>query len=423
MRGPILFGGAVVLLFFVGFGAWAATAPLTSGAIAPGVVSPDAQRKPVQHFEGGIVKSVLVRENQRVEAGQLLLTLDPIRAEANFAGQQGQWLRLLVTRARLAAEAAGADEWAVPPAVEGIEDSDLLDFVAAERRSFDSRRATLAQQEQIMERRIEQLQSEISAVEAESVGLGTQLNLTAAELLDKQRLLEQQLISRSEVLVLQREVARLESARASNDARIARAMQSIEETRLNWLQTRESHAEEVARLATQVNDSIAQLGEGMTSSSDALDRTSIRSSVAGVVLNLTTQTPGSVVRPGETIMEIVPVDEEMVVFARLAPKDIDLVTVGLQAHVTLIPFASRNLRPLAGEVIAVAADSKVDEASRQAFYEVRVRVSPEELAQHPGMYLAPGMPADVTIVTGERTLLQYLVDPFIKSLGSAFIYD
>lgn len=423
MRGPILMGLAVIGLFFGVFGFWAATAPLVSGAIASGVVSPDSNRKAIQHLEGGITQAIVVKENQVVKAGQLLLTLNPVRAEASFSGQQVQWLRLLVTRARLEAEASEATDWAVPPEVVNVEDAGMQGFIASERRSFESRQASRDQEQQILGRRVEQLQSEISSVEAETAGLTTQLGLIEDELGDKQNLLDQQLVSRSEVNALRREMARLQSAIAANGARIAKAGQSIEETRLQMLQSRESYFEEVAQQASKVNDSIAQLGESMTSSGDALQRTEIHSPVDGTVINLRTQTEGEVVRPGETIMEVVPRNDDLIVVAKLAPKYIDLVVVDQAAHVTIIPFAGRDSLPLNGKVVAVAADLKTDEANKQSYYEVRVRIPPEELARHQGVYLSPGMPADVTVVAGERTMLEYLFEPFLKSLQSAFVYD
>lgn len=423
MRGPILLGIAVIALFFGALGFWAATAPLVSGAIASGQVSPDSNRKAIQHLEGGITQQIFVKENQEVKAGQLLMTLNPVRAEASFSGQQVQWLRLLVTRARLEAEASEASDWTVPPEVVDVEDAGMQAFIASERRSFETRQASRSQQQQILGRRVEQLQSEISSVQAETAGLATQQALIEDELRDKQNLLDQQLVSRSEVNALRRELARLESAIAANGARVAKAGQSIEETRLQMLQSRESYFEEVAQQASKVNDTIAQLGESMASTGDALQRTEIHSPVDGTVINLRTQTAGEVVRPGETIMEVVPRNDDLIIVARLAPQYIDLVTVDQAAHVTIIPFASRNSLPLNGKVLAVAADLKMDEASKQSYYEIRVRIPPEELAHHKGVYLSPGMPADVTVVAGERTMLQYLFEPFIKSLQSAFVYD
>jgi HlyD family secretion protein len=423
LRAPTVFGGVVVVLFFAVLGGWAALAPLSSGAIAPGVVSPDSNRKVIQHLEGGIIRTVHVREGQTVRAGDKLITLESTRAEATFSSREEQWLRLLVIRARLEAQATSATEMVLPPELAEISDQGFLDFVKTQQQLFTIRQTTITQQEAIFERQIEQLGSEIDSVAAETAGMYRQIELLTDELVDKESLLASQLVSRSVVLNLQREQARLESAIAANGARIARANQSIEETKLSLLQAREKYRDQVAEESTRTNNEIAQIDEDMIATGDVLRRTEIVSPVDGVVLNFRNQTTGGVVRPGEAIMDVVPVGEDMIIIARLPPKDIDVVHVGLSAHVTLVPFASRNALPLNGEVTQVAADSTLDEATRQHYYEVRVRVGLDELARHDGYYMSPGMPADVTVVTGERTMLEYLVDPFLRSIRSAFVTD
>ncbi|QDZ10701.1 HlyD family type I secretion periplasmic adaptor subunit [Devosia ginsengisoli] len=422
-RGPVLFGTAVVVLFFGVFGTWAALAPLSSGAIAHGVVSPDSERRVIQHLEGGIIRQVHVREGQQVQAGDPLVTLESTRAEATFSSRRQQWLRLIAMRARVQAQQADLEAIEFPPEVLESTSPDVVAFVTNQQQTFEIRRTALEQQRSIFERQIEQLGSEVAAIEAENVGLNTQITLIDQEEADKNSLLERQLISRSEVLALQREQARLRSAIASNTARIAQAGQSIEEIRLALLQAGENYRNEVADEATQVNNEIAQIDEDMVATGDVLRRTEILSPVDGFVLNLRSQTTGGVIRGGDPIMDIVPLGDDLIVVARLNPQDIDAVTVGLRAHLTLVPFANRNTLPLNGEVIQIAADATVEERSGTSYYEMRVRVPSEELVLHEGMYLSPGMPADVTVVTGERTLLQYLVQPFIRSLGSAFVYD
>jgi HlyD family type I secretion membrane fusion protein len=423
LRGPSRLGIATVVGFFVVLGGWAATAPLSSGAIAPGIVSPDSNRKLIQHLEGGIIRIVHVREGERVKAGDPLITLEATRAAASFSAREQQWLRLLVVRARLEAQQQDRDALRLPPEVVGLNDVALDDYIETQRAMLAGRQATARQEVAIHERKIEQLRSEIVSIEAESAGMLAQRELIEKELVDKQKLLAAQLIPQSSVLGLQREAARLDSAVASNTARIARAGQSIEETRLAILQAREKYLDGVAQESTSVNNELAQIDEDMVASGDVLRRTSITSPVDGIVLNFRNQTPGGVIRAGEPIMDVVPVDDDPIIIARLQPRDIDVVHTGLKAQVTLLPFASRNSLPLNGEVVHVAPDSTLDEATRQYHYEVRVRVSVEELAKHKGFYMSPGMPANVTVVTGERTMLQYLFDPFVRSIKSAFVYD
>ncbi|MGV8833379.1 MAG: HlyD family type I secretion periplasmic adaptor subunit [Devosia sp.] len=422
-RGPILFGAAVVLLFFGAFGTWATTAPLTSGAIAHGVVNPDSSRRVIQHLEGGIIREVHVHEGQHVATGDPLVTLESTRAEANFSSRHSQWLRLIAMRARIIAQQLDNGSIAFPPEVLGATDPEVAAFVANQQQTYEIRRKTLEQQRAIFARKIEQLESEAASIQAENAGLGTQITLIDQETADKSSLLDQQLVSRSEVLALQREQARLRSAIASNEARIAQTGQSIEEVRLSLLQAGEAYRNEVADEATKINNEIAQIDEDMVSTGDVLRRTEILSPVDGIVLNLRSQTTGGVIRAGDPIMEIVPLNDDLIVVARLNPRDIDVVAVGMHAHLSLVPFANRSTLPLNGEVTQVAADATVDDRTGASYYEIRVRVPAEDLAAHEGMYLSPGMPADVTVVTGERTMLQYLTMPFLRSLGSAFVYD
>jgi HlyD family type I secretion membrane fusion protein len=423
LRGPTVFGIAIVVLFFGLFGVWAAMAPLSSGAIASGVVSPDSANPAVQHLEGGIIEAIHVRTGEQVKAGQLLMTLQATRAQAGLTAQQQQMLRLQIVNARVNALLQGLDSMPVPAELADYPSAELDEFVASQKSLFESRRILFAQQNEIFERQKEQFGSEIDALRAQNDGLTQQVLLIGLELIDKQRLLDQQLIQRSEVLELQRLQAAHSSTVAANEANIARAGQRIQEIELAMLQEAEAFRREVASEGTDVNNQIAQLKQELVASSDQVARNDVRSPVDGVVLNMRHERAGGVVAPGETIMDIVPLNEGMVMLVRLAPNDIDSVAVGLTAHVTLAPFANRNALPLNGEVIQVAADSTVDERSGMAFYEVRVQVSPEEIARHDGMYLSPGMPADVTIVTGERTMLQYLLEPFLRSVRNAFVYD
>lgn len=423
LRWTFWFGMLIVALFFGAFGTWAAIAPLSSGAIASGIVSPDSSRKVIQHLEGGIVRTIHVRENQRVAVGDPLITLESARATASVSSSRGRWLRLLVVRARLDAHDSGNEIIELPAAIKGVADPELLSFVANQQHLFETQHRTLIQQDEIYARRIEQFESEIQSLEAEIASFTTQKGLIDTDLANVEKLLEQQLVAMPQVSALRREQARLQGVMASSQSSIARARQSIEETKLSILQGHETFRIQIADEATQVNNEIAVLEQELGSGEDVLRRTEILSPVNGIVLNLRAKTVGGVVLPGEPIMDVVPTGDDMIVVARLAPRDIELVTIGLQAHVSLLPFASRNLLPLNGTVIEIAADSTLDEATRQHYYEIRVNVPASELAKHENLYMSPGMPADVTIVTGTRTMLQYLAEPMLRAIRNAFIYD
>lgn len=422
LRAPALVGAIIVVVFFGAFGGWAAYAPLSSGAIASGVVNPDSSRQVVQHLEGGIIRTIHVRENQRVSAGDPLITLEDTRAAASFSATREQYLRLLVIRARLDAHAMGSDTIKMPVEVEGNDDPALAAFVANQQHLFETERRTQQQQTEIYERRIGQLESEIQSVTAEIGGNTTQKALIDGDLKDVESLLAQQLVPRGQVSALRREQARLVASIAAAEAQIARARQAIEESRLSILRAAENFLIEIADDAAEINNQIVVMAQDMHSGEDVLRRTVITSPVDGVVLNLMFKTPGGVVGPGDPIMHVVPVNDDMIIVARLQPRDIELVHEGLEARVSLLPFASRNLLPLVGVVTDVSADSSFDEVSRQHFYQIRVQVPASELAGQ-GIFMTPGMPADVTVVTGARTMLQYLAEPFMRAVRTAFVYD
>lgn len=423
LKGPFWTGIFIVLLFFGVFGGWAAVAPLSSGAIAVGVVNPNSSRQVIQHLEGGIVRTIHVREGQRVRAGDPLITLEDTRAAAAFSASRDQYLRLLVIRARLDAHNQGAQVMTMPAEVAGNNDPDLAAFIANQKHLFETEARTQQQQADIYARRIEQLQSEINAVASENDGLRTQKSLVDADLVDVESLLEKQLVPRAQASALRREQARLIAAIGSGEAQIARANQAIEEAKLSVLRARESFLIEIADDASEINNQIVVIEQDLESGEDVLRRTVIASPMDGIVLDMRVRTVGGIVRPGETIMEVVPVDDDMIIVARLSPRDIDLVHQGLEARVTLLPFASRNLLPLKGEVIDVGADSVFDEAARQYYYEIRIRVPASEVEKHAGLFMSPGMPADVTVVTGARTMLQYLAEPLSRAIRNAFVYD
>ncbi|MEM6666005.1 MAG: HlyD family type I secretion periplasmic adaptor subunit [Pseudomonadota bacterium] len=420
-RGPLILGTATLFIFIGVFAAWASMANLASGAVAPGLVSPDSSRKTVQHLEGGIIRTLHVREGDIVDEGDPLVTLEPTQAEATFDARREQWLRLLVIRARLEAHEQGKDFLTFPDEVLASTDISLNQFIGTQTELFQVRRTSLEQEQAILGRQIEQLKDEIQSIEAENNGLRVQLSLIEEEIADKAQLFEKQLMRKSEMLALQRSEAGLTGNIASNDARVSRAQQRIEEIRLAVLQSAEQFRDRVAEEQTGVNNEIAQLEEAMISTRDVLMRTQITSPVSGTVLNMQYKTVGGVVRGGEPILDIVPLGDDLIISARLSPQDIDVVYPGLPARVQLVPFSLRDVQPLNGEVSRVAADSTVDEATGERFFDVRVTVSAEEVAANDSLFLSPGMPAEVIIVTGERTMADYLLEPMLHSFRVAFL--
>lgn len=421
VRGPKLMGYAAILLFFGGFGAWAAIAPLASAAIAPGVVSPDGNRKTVEHLEGGIVREIHVREGDQVHAGQILVTLEDVRARAEFEELRERLVHLVTLEARLLAEQAGADSIASLSALDGVDPAVIEPAMTAQRRLFESRRATLEGREQILAQRIGQLEAEIDGLHEVIAAQDEQLALIGQEIEGVQTLYEKGLSRLPQLLELKRAQADVRADRASNRAQIARHQRAIGETRLQLLTMREQLQEQVAEELSQVRTDLAAVRSQLPSREDVLTRTVVTAPLAGTVMNVRVTTTTGVVEPGEPLLDLVPDAAQLVIDARVKPTDMDTVHAGQGARVLFPAYGQRNLPQIFGQLRSVSADRMADERTGEPYFLAKVEIAPAELARvAPDVALSPGMPADVMILTGERTLLDYLVRPFVESVTKSF---
>ena len=419
--GAVVVGLAVLGLFFGLLGGWAALAPLTSAAVAPGVVKVDSNRKTVQHLEGGIIAALVVQNGDRVGAGDVLVRLDAAQARAGWALLQGQHDALSASAARLAAERDGAAAIAFDgDLVARRDDPEVAAILAGQETVFASRRTTLAGQVDILRQRQEQLEAEIASRRAQLAAAERQQALLGEEIADVALLVDKGLERRTRLLGLQRQQAALEGARGEQQGLIARARQQIGEARLQIINRRNGQIDQVVAELAEVRSRLGELKERLVASRDVLARRAIVSPIAGTVVNLRFFTPGGVIGPGEPILDIVPLDDRLVVEARIRPLDIDVVRPGLAAEVRLTAFKQRTTPTLKGRVAYVSADRLVDGVSGAAYFTARIEIPAGELARLAGVALYPGMPAEVMVVTGRRTALGYLLDPLTASLNRAF---
>ncbi|MFL5338251.1 MAG: HlyD family type I secretion periplasmic adaptor subunit, partial [Geminicoccaceae bacterium] len=405
LRVPLLAGTAIGLSFFAGLGGWAATAPLAGAAIAPAVVAPDGSRKTIQHLEGGIVRRILIQDGSIVAAGQELIELDDTAARAEHAALQDQFRALLATEARLMAEQAGAPTvtFADELLAAARRDPALARVLASETDRLASRRAALADQEAVLAERSTQGEAEIRGLDAQIASGQRQLELIAEETAGVQILLDKGLERKPRLLALERTAAGIDGSVASSHAGIARARQVIAETRQQMRGLESEHAELVARELGEARKARAPIEERLRATADRLARTSITAPVAGTVMGLQVTTPGGVVAAGKPLLDIVPAGAELLLEARVAPVDIDEVHPGLVAQIHLLAYKSRNMPRIEGVVREVSADRLEDPTTHQPYYLARVAVTRDSLPA--GVALSAGMPADVAIVTAERTLL------------------
>lgn len=417
----VLAGLLVFLLFFGGFGLWAATAPLSSAAIAPGTVRVESQRKTVQHLEGGIIDDLLVREGEVVQRGQILVVLDRTQAASRRDALRNQYISLQAEKARLLAERDGAERIEFPRELESARaERRIAEVLAGQEQIFATQRQSLRRQVSILERRIDQLQSQIDGLEAQIDAEQQQLQLIRQETQDVQSLFDKGLERKARLLALQRETARLEGLKADHFAQIARASQAIGEAELQILGLQDRLDASVASDLEEVERKLVDTEEELRAAEDVLNRREIRAPTTGTVINLRFFTTDGVIEPGAPVLDIVPQHDRLIIEAEVSPLDIDVVSAGLDAQVRLTAFKLRNAPMLKGHVIQVSADRLVNERTGSAYYSALIEIDGPEVERVDGLALYPGMPAEVIVETGKRTLLQYLAQPVGDSFVRAF---
>ena len=414
-------GLLVVLITFVGFGGWAALAPLDGAVIAPGQVVVDSENRVVQHLEGGIVAALHVRDGTRVEEGELLLALSDTRSRSELDVIESQLLETLGREARLRAERVAAEEVEFPEALLAEKTEASNNIIRGQISLFESRREALEGQIAIYEQRIDALEQQKRGIRALNTNLAARITSYRQELANWQALFEEELADRTRINEMERELYRLEGERSTNDSTLAELDIKIGETRSELLVTRQNYAEEVSEQLREAQQGIADLSARRIALQDTLRRTSITAPAAGIVVGLQVHTLGAVVRPGETILSIVPEDQHYTIRARVQTADIDRIKVGQLADVRLSAFNQQTHDIVSGELLHISADAFEDEKTGERYYEARVGVTDEgrQTMTEQGMYFFPGMPAETMIRTGERSALQYLLDPVTRMLDRA----
>ncbi len=425
LRGPMIISAFTALLFFGGFGAWAALVPISSGAVAPGRISPDGNRRTVQHLEGGIISQLYVKNGDLVAAGDPLVLLERTRAEAGDTMLAVRQLTLKAMIARLQSEQSNRSEIRYPEELRSQDDPEIVQLRATQDAVFDSRRNSRIATNSALLTQIDQLGSEIDGLSALISSQDTQLSFVNSETATLEALLTEGLTAESRVLDMKRRQAELVGARAENQSKIARARQTISEKQLEIVNVEARLQAEIAEQLDAARLELSSVTTERSASSDVLNRTAVTAPVSGKVVELQVNTLGGVIQPGDTILSIVPADAELVIEARVQPLDIDVVLAGMPADVRVTSFNMRQLPRLTGIVRTVAADTSVDEITGQPYFPVKVEVDQAELKSLEArlgttLELSAGMTAEVLIVTGERTLLEYLWQPFGESIDQAF---
>ncbi|MBT7951828.1 MAG: HlyD family type I secretion periplasmic adaptor subunit [Gammaproteobacteria bacterium] len=415
---PVTTGIFIIILFFGMFGVWATIVPLESAAIAPGVVSVDSKRKTIQHLEGGIIGAILIQEGDEVEAGETLIHLDETQARANLDLLKSRFLNARALEARLLAERDNKENIDYPDElIEQQQNEDVAQVIEGQVNIFNARRQALLGQIAITEQQIKQLKEEIQGLNGLTQAQDEQLKLSKDEISSNKKLFEKRLAGKARLRKLQRERAEVNGERSQNLAAIARGRQKIDEARLQITELKTKALNEVVRQLGKVQSNLFDLIEKVRAAQDVLTRTVISAPLDGTIVNLQVHTVGGVIAPGQDLMDIVPLGARLIVEARVAPDDIDVVRAGLKAQVRLTAFNQRRILPIDGQVITVSADRFTDERSGAGYFLARVELV-GEIDEEIELY--PGMQAAVMIVTGSRTTLDYLIRPITQSFNRAF---
>lgn len=419
-----LVGLALMVMMVGGFGGWAATTELSGAVIAPGVLVVESNIKKVQHPTGGVVGELLVKEGAPVEAAQVVMRLDDTVTRSTLGVVRSQLDEALAREARLLAEREGSDVVEVPDELTARRAEKAVNSaVQGELKLFDSRRTGRDGQRSQLRERIGQSREEIVGLSALQQAKEREITHVDEELDGVEKLYKQQLVPISRLKLLQREKARLEGERGQYIADIARAKGKISETELQILQLDRDFQTEVLKDLRDTQGKIAELKERLTAAEDQLKRVDIRAPQAGIVHQLSVHTVGGVIANGETVMQIVPASDKLVIDAKVAPQDIDQVAVGAPAHVRIMAGNQRTTPDLNATVMLVSADLAKDPPGAQPtapYYQVRLYLPPEEIRKLGDLKLVPGMPAEAYIQTYARTPLAYLMKPLQDQLARTF---
>lgn len=416
-KGVARIGYAIIGITFVGLLGWAALAPLDSAVIANGVVSAEGNRKTVQHLEGGMLRRILVREGQQVKAGQLLFELDPTQADAAVGITKNQFVALKAMEARLIAERDQRPSISFPADLLAQRaDPMVARAIDDEQSQFLERRQTIAGQIDLMNAQRDQYQSEIEGIERQTQGLKDQLGYIEDELNDLRKIYDKGLVPRPRLLAMEREQASLSGSIGRLTADRAKAIQGRAETQLKIRQIKQQFFEEVSKSIAETRVKLAEVTEREVVATDTQRRINVVSPVNGVAQNLRFFTEGAVVRPAEPMVDIAPDDENFVVQAHFAPTDVDNVHSGMVTEVRLPAFHSRKIPILNGKILSVSRDRIADPENKTAYFLGVVSVDPKQLPKEVRSKITAGMPAQVIVPTGERTVLQYLFSPLKDTL-------
>jgi HlyD family type I secretion membrane fusion protein len=419
--GLIRIAAVIVLVLFGGFGAWAALAPLTSAAVAPGAVKVDTNRKTIQHLEGGIIREIQVHNGDVVRKGQVMLRLDSLDADADRDARRAKLDALLAQEARLVAERDNRESVVFPDSLLSRRAERIVrEMLDGQTQIFVDHHRAINDQASVWVQRKEQYRAQIESLRAQIASTQKQIPLFEEQLRDQQFLFKKGLSLKPKLLELERQLVAAKGDIEANNGKILSLQEQIGEAQAQINGVRSAQAKSVSEELRDVQSKRSEAEEDLRKFVAKAGRTDVVAPQDGTVLNMKFFTVGGVVPPGGAILDLVPLQDKLVLEVKIQPLDIDIVRPQLPATVRLIAYKQRITPTVQGRVSWVSADAMTDEKTSTTYYLAHVEVNSEELKRVPHVKLYPGMPVDVSIVTGERTMLDYIVQPLLDSFAHAF---
>ncbi len=422
-RLPLIVGFLGVAILVGGFGSWATLTKIAGAVVASGRIEVAQNRQVVQHPYGGVVAEILVDEGDTVEAGQVLIKLDPIEWQSKMTILESELFELMARYGRLVAERDGASEIEFPEELHTRAESDrnVRELMEGQSNLLRARDETISRETDQLSRQREQLANQVVGIDAQTDALETQLGLIAQELSSQQELLDKGLAQASRVLALQREQARLSGAVGELLARKAQVFARITEIEIEIIKLTTRRREEAITELRDLRQRVLALMEERRALEERLNRLDITAPVSGVVYSLAVFARRSVISPAQPLLFLVPQDRPLVIAAQVDPIHIDMVYVGQKVTLRFPAFDQRETPDIFGHVAKVSADAFSDDVTGATFYRAEIVLDEGQSLRLPdGATLLPGMPVESFIRTDDRTPLAYLLRPLTSYFSKAF---
>ena len=410
------FGLGVIILLFVVFGGWMAFAPLAESSVAVGKVSADMDKKTLQHLEGGVIESILVKDGDEVKKGDLLLKLKEIHIKSQLDIFKTQYDDASAVYSRLVAQRDDLGKVIYPPELKNES------IIKEQNNIFFETKKSKEDEKIISQNRVVQLENQINGLKSLMEAKKSRLKSISEEILEWEKLFKEQLVDKLKIRDLSREKNTIEGDISQTASEIAKLNEAINEARNQQLLREKEFTKETLNELVKAKSMLFDLQSKIASVEDTLSRTNIVAPIDGTVVGLSLHTVGGVVSPGRDILQIIPQKSKLVVVAQLQTADIDKVKVGLMADIRFSAFNTRETHVIEGKVVHVSADSFMDEKSGMPYYEAKIEVTKEGEKQvaGDGFDLVSGMRAEVMIKISERTMLSYLVKALTDMISRGF---